>query len=419
VSTKTHVNLQRTTGGATSRVSITLRGAARLLRSQIWLWPLLAAGFLAVIGWWVQYSIEDSMQRQSAAHLQALLAVDVDALQTWLKIAEKDAAEAAQVREVRTGTEQLIEVLKTALENKSANLDRELLNDPYYERVQKAVTSRITELGYDDFVLIAADGRLLVSGDNQLIGFEIKGERRTFIDKVLQGGPLVSRPTPSIRPIIDSTTGEVRSGVPIMLTGAPVLSNEDQPIAVLALRMRPEGEFSRILTAARFGNSGETYAFNEKGVLLSQSRFDPELKRLGLLEDKPEITSILNLEMRDPGVDLTTGARPKLSRSEMPLTKTAEQAISGSSGVDMLGARDYRGVPSVVAWTWLPRYNFGVATKVEYNEVFAPLFTVRRFIWLLLGLLALGAVAIYLFMILLQRQQRELQKAALSAKQLG
>jgi hypothetical protein len=188
---------------------------------------------------------------------------------------------------------------------------------------------------------------------------------------------------------------------------------------VLALRMRPEGEFSRILTAARFGNSGETYAFNEKGVLLSQSRFDPELKRLGLLEDKPEITSILNLEMRDPGVDLTTGARPKLSRSEMPLTKTAEQAISGSSGVDMLGARDYRGVPSVVAWTWLPRYNFGVATKVEYNEVFAPLFTVRRFIWLLLGLLALGAVAIYLFMILLQRQQRELQKAALSAKQLG
>lgn len=417
--TKTHVNLQRTTGGATSRVSITLRGAARLLKSQIWLWPLLAAAFLAVVGWWVQSTVERTMQRQSEAHLQALLAVDVDALQTWLKIAEKDATEVSHVREIRTGAGQLVDVLKASLEKKTTSLDRDLLNDPYYERVQQTISARIAELGYDDYILASTDGRLLVTGDNQLVGFEVKGDRREFFDRVLKEGPLVSRPTPSLRPVVDSNSGEVRMGSPVMFAGAPVLSNDDQPIAVVGLRMRPEGEFSRILTAARFGNSGETYAFNEKGLFMSQSRFDPELKRLGLLDDKPEVTSILNLELRDPGVDLMKGQRPKLSRSEMPLTGMAQQAISGTTGVDINGYRDYRGVPSIAAWTWLPRYKLGVATKVDYDEAFAPLFSVRRFIWMLLGLLGLGAGAIYLFMILLHRQQRELQKAALTAMQLG
>jgi len=416
MSTKTHVNLERGGTAASSRVSITLRGAARLLRSQIWLWPLLAAGFLAAVGWWVQYSIHDSMQRHSEGQLQALLAVDVDALESWLRVMEQHAVDISHNREVRAGAIELVDVLAAT---EPMSLDRELRNSPFYERVWNAMKPRLEEIKLDDFLLVSADGHLLVTGDNQFIGYEVKGERKTFFDKVLADGPLVSRATPSQRSIIDQATGEIRTGVPVMFAAAPIYNAENKPIALIALRMHPEGEFSRILTSARFGSSGETYAFNEKGQFLSQSRFDTELKRLGLLDDKPEVTSILNLEVRDPGVNLMTGARPKLARSEMPLTDIAKQAISGQPGVDVQGYRDYRGVPSIAAWTWLPKYNFGVATKVDYDEAFRPLFIVRRFIWLLLGLLGLGALAIYVFMIVVHRQQRELQLAALSAKQLG
>jgi hypothetical protein len=414
--TKTHLNLARSGSAAIGRVSVTLRGVARLVRSQIWLWPLLAAGGLAVIGFWVQRTIETEMRRQSEGQLQALLDVDVDALETWLRIMEGHAADMARNREVRTGAIELLDVLAATPAN---DLDRELRNALHYERVQQAIAPRLKELSFDDFILVSADGRLLVTGDNQLIGFEVKGERKVFFDKVIEGGPLVSRPTNSIRSVINQETGEVRTNVPIMLVGAPVFNAENKPIAVVALRMRPEGEFSRILSSARFGHTGETYAFNEKGLFISQSRFDSELKRLGVLDDKPEITSILNLEMRDPEVNVMAGARPKLSRSEMPLTEVAKQAIGGKPGVSVDGYRDYRGVPSIAAWTWLPRYSFGVATKVDYAEAFGPLLVVRRFIWFLLTLLGLGAAAIYVFMIVLQRQQRELQKAALSAKQLG
>src|SRR4051812_18997955 len=106
MATKTHVNLQRSSA-ALRGASITLRGAARLLRSQIWLWPLLAAGFLAAVGYWVQGSIEDSMKRHSEGQLQALLAVDVDALETWLHVMEEHAQEIAHGREVRTGAIEL------------------------------------------------------------------------------------------------------------------------------------------------------------------------------------------------------------------------------------------------------------------------------------------------------------------------
>jgi len=412
--TKSSIGTKSSASSGPSRMSVTVRGAARLLRSQLWLWPLLAAAFLGIVGWWVQRSIEHSMQKHHEAQLQALLGVDVAALETWLKVVEGHAADKARDREVRAGA---IELADLAAMN-PPELDRELRNSPYYERIQQSLSLRIKDLGYDDFLLVSRDFRLLVSGDNQLIGFEITGDRKQFFEKVFSGGPLVSRPTPSLRTTVDAE-GEVRTGVPVMMTAAPVVNAQNEPIAVLALRMRPEGEFSRILTTARFGESGETYAFNEKGVLLSQSRFDEDLKRIGLIPDQPDATSILNLELRDPGVDMTKGRRPAVSRSEMPLTRLTAGAIEQTLGVDVKGYRDYRGVPVIGAWKWLDRYNFGIATEVDYAEAFAPLFTVRRFIWFLLGLLGLGAAAIYVFMIVVHRQQRELQKAALAAKQLG
>ena len=415
MSTKTSILQKPGTSAAASRVSGTLRGAGRLLKSQVWMWPLLAAGFLGFVGWWVQRSIEVSMQKHYEGHLQALLQADVLALESWFKIVEGHAVERHRDREVRAGAMQLIDV---AASNPGLGLDRALLADPYYERVKEAVLAGIKPQGYDDFLLVTSEGKLLVSGDNQMIGYGITGDRKVFFDKVIKGGQLVSRPTPTQRPII-GPDGEPQMNVPVMFVAAPVTNASGEAIAVLSLRMRPEGEFSRIISTARFGETGETYAFNEKAAFLSRSRFEPELKRLGVLPDKPEITAILNLEMRDPGVNLMKGERTTLARSEQPLSSVAQRAIQARPGVDVSGARDYRGVPCIAAWTWLERYNLGLATKVDRDEAFTPLFIVRRFVWMLLGLLALGAAAIYVFMLVLARQRRELQKAALEAKQLG
>jgi hypothetical protein len=97
----------------------------------------------------------------------------------------------------------------------------------------------------------------------------------------------------------------------------------------------------------------------------------------------------------------------------------AGAALAGHSGLDVDGYRDYRGSPSIGAWTWLDEYGFAVATEVDIAEAFRPLYLLRRAFRGLLLLLVLSAVVIYVFMVLMARQQRALQEAVLAARQLG
>ncbi|MCZ6787186.1 MAG: serine/threonine-protein kinase, partial [Planctomycetota bacterium] len=62
----------------------------------------------------------------------------------------------------------------------------------------------------------------------------------------------------------------------------------------------------------------------------------------------------------------------------------------GGSNVD--GYNDYRGVPVVGAWTWLPDYGFGVTTELDVAEAYQTLYAVRTTFWVLITLLTAGAL---------------------------
>jgi hypothetical protein len=127
----------------------------------------------------------------------------------------------------------------------------------------------------------------------------------------------------------------------------------------------------------------------------------------------------LQLLVRDPGGDITAGHRPSARRPELPLTYAVSEAVAGRAGVNVAGYRDYRGVPVVGAWKWLPEGDIGVVTEMDYAEAFRPLTILRRTFWGLFALLALSAAAIFVFTILLARSRREAQKAAIEAQQIG
>ena len=134
---------------------------------------------------------------------------------------------------------------------------------------------------------------------------------KDWLVKVVDGEPTVSRPFPSVAAILDER-GRRRTEVPTMFVAAPVRDNNFQVVAVLALRTRPEKEFTRILQLGRIGSSGETYAFNEQGVMISNSRFDKDLILLGMIPDKEGSTSLLQIEIRDPAGNMTEGFRPSV-----------------------------------------------------------------------------------------------------------
>ena len=64
------------------------------------------------------------------------------------------------------------------------------------------------------------------------------------------------------------------------------------------MRYDPHDFFSQIMEVARAGESGETYAVNADGLMISQSRFFEDLHEIGLLA--PDVHSTIHqIAVRD------------------------------------------------------------------------------------------------------------------------
>ena len=396
-----------TTHSAT-KMSATLHVTAHFLRRQLWAWPILAAIVFAGVGWWVHHAVENAMREQRREALEAILDTEVAGIKIWMAEQRINAELLARDDTLAPLVRELI-----AAADSGDDAARQLV----LAKAQTALRGQedpVRISGYHGFYIFAPNGLVLASDHDIPIGKTLTGYRKEFAAQVGAGAAAVCKPYLSRMPLLD-VNGELRANIPTMLTAAPI-GDAKKPLAVLALRIRPDDNFTRILRLARAGNTGETYAFDKEGVLLSQSRFDDILKRTGLIPNVPHSQSILTLQVRDPGV-MQAGEWPR--REEQPLTYMAERATQGESGFNVDGYRNYRGVPVVGAWSWLTDLDFGVATEIEVAEAFQPVYVLRRTFWSLMGLLLLMAIGIFAAMMFISRQQYALQKATLAAKQLG
>jgi hypothetical protein len=388
----------------------TSMGPLRLmLRRQLWVWPVVAAIALGVLGWFTNRAIESALHKQLAEEVQTILNADLESLRIWIKEQEVDAELIVAAVPLGPAVQEL-----TAIEN-GPQLD--LWKSPQQEQLRSALLPLLRKYGYVGYFLISPSLRILAANEEATIGQVLDGLRAEFAKTVLRGRSAVSRPYRSPM-MLANEKGELKTGLPTIFAAAPVRDDKGRPIAALGIRIQ-EHQFSKILQIARAGQSGETFAFDKTGLFLSHSRFDDALKRIGLLADFPDSHSMLTLELRDPQVNMMNGERPSISRADQPLTRMAADAVAGHSGADVEGYRDYRGVPVIGAWTWLPEFDFGVATQIDVDEAYRPLFILRSTFRLLFALLIVGALAIFVFTIVIARQRRRMEKAERTIKQLG
>lgn len=340
---------------------------------HLWIWPMLALPALIVLGMWTYRVSTTREKRQVEKNLQGILQADLTALRIWLKHQENNATAIAEDEEVKALVSKL--VTRSARKDPSGEPSPSAELKALRDRMQRPLKTH----GYLGFLVVNVDWTVIAASWDDPLTKPAPGPELGWLDMGFAGNATVSRPFPSQYPIPDKK-GVVRKKVPTMLVVAPVHQG-DKVIALLALRTRPEEGFTHILTAGRFGESGETYAFDKKGLLLSQSRFDDQLKQIGLLPDRPDARSVLNLRIADPEVDMTQGEQPPRDREEQQLTRMATLATGGNGGSNAEGYRDYRGVPVVGAWAWLPEYGFGVATEADVAEVYGPKRSQRQFLW--------------------------------------
>lgn len=402
------------TFGQTS-IGRTVSRTGQFFKKQLWIWPIVALVVLAILGYGINSAIRRTMEASLKSELQTLLHVETSMLEKWLHIQESNVQMLANDETVRSVAQQLTSVATNA-DQSGLPPQSEVIAQARL-RIEQKLGPTLSEQGFVGYSLIDRRHLVLAATNPQLVGQSLT-QLETFLNRSLDGNATVATPFASVTAMKDPT-GRLRTGLPTMFACAPIRDQNLQVIAVLAMRIRPEREFTQILQMGRIGETGETYAFDSTGLLVSNSRFDEDLILLGLLPDVEHAQSILSISMRDPGGNLAEGYRPRVRRSELPLTHAAAQAIAGGTGVSVEGHRDYRGVPVVSAWTWLPKYELGIATKVDYAEAFRPLSILRWAFFSLFVLLILSSVAIFAFTLSVARLQREAQKAAVEARKLG
>ena len=395
---------------ASRSVSHAASRTGEFFKKQLWVWPIVAVFVLSIIGFTVRSKIESTIKTNLRSALETLLDVEVAMLENWFEVQKSNAQTLANNLEFRQSVETVLEGLEAE--------PAPLVDSNMHRGLEKQLGAFMSSHDYVGFFVTDKSRHIISSSRPDLIGQQDIPEFDSFLARALEGETVISPPFQSIA-ALKADDGRTRVGEPTMYVCAPIRNVEFQVVGVLALQIRPEQEFTRIMQRGRIGASGETYAFDREGVLVSNSRFDEDLILLGLLPDEEHSRSILNVLVRDPGGDMTAGYRPQHRRRQLPLTRMADDAIAGNSNVDVEGYRDYRGVLVVGAWTWMPAYQIGVATEVDVSQAFRPLTILQRTFWTLYGLLILSSVAIFVFTLIVSRLRREAQKAAIETQQIG
>lgn len=365
---------------AHSRVSShTFDGDVNLKKPALAAWTIniiILACALIILGVFAsRYSLMAKARGDLEVKLVTILTNTVETYQTWT------AGQAVNIqqwpRDIRFRSH-----LKALLE-----VERKpdiLVSHSEQQAMRDLMRGWLTDYGYQGYFIIAPDGTNLASTRDGNLGVDniIKLQKPDLFDRVLAGQSLVTPPLASDLALTVSVGRATGKGA-TMFAMAPIFGDSGQVIAIFAVRLNPAGEFSSIFQSGKMGLSGETYAFDDHGRILSKSRFDIQLRKIGLLGDN-EMSS-LNVEVRDPGVDLTTGGKASLARSEQPLTLMVQRALAGNSGANLDGYNDYRGVQVVGAWTWDANRKIGVATEIDAREAYSNLRAALNTLYLFAG----------------------------------
>ena len=226
-----------------------------------------------------------------------------------------------------------------------------------------------------------------------------------FVRRVLATGSAVTAPYATVTPLPDEN-GTVRAGVATMFAGAVVRDERGQVVGVLGLRIQPGVQLRRLLSGNREKQSAEAYLFSRDGAMLTESRFDAQLRRAGLIGGDSTLGSALHVAVRDPGGDVTTGFHPTAPRDSWPLTFAAQHAIAGGTGLTIDPYRDYRGRNVVGAWSWIPPLDAALIYEMDEGEALGTVTVLRRVLATMLGLIVLVGI-----LALLERRQIEAAKA--------
>jgi len=303
-----------------------------------------------------------------------------------------------------------------------------LINSEPQKKIRRFFKKNEAEFGKIGFFIIDPNAISIGSGRDSNLGTKnlIADQKPKLLAKAFHGEAVFIPPIRSDVVIGEqSGTASFETKKPLtMFFAVPIRDLNGTVLAVLAQRLLPEGQMSRIMQGGRTGHSGESYLVNVEGMLVTQSRFKNQLIDIGLLGAKGVGQEI---QIRDPGGNMLNGYKPKTSVSDLPLTRMAESVLKIGQNrpqtdidtghtkriIDVTdGYRDYRGVPVFGAWAWDKHLGLGVASEVDVEEALAGYYSLRLSFLLITGITLVLTISALLGTLIIGERSTQVMRRA-------
>lgn len=358
------------------------------------IWTLAAAVILIVIGFVTHSRIERALLGIRADELTTVLDAGIQALDLWI-------VDQRQELDFLTGDPRFVELVEELLAaGEGADDEVEAWNrSPARQGLLEMESYFTMTSGAAGVAIMNQRGVIVYSINEYETGLLLDERLSPQLSAAISGRKVFVHPHRYEDLVRRQVGGTMYSFVlgPLRDTDGRV----NAAVANMQMAYGP-GSISSILEVARLGDTGETYAFDEHGLMLSESRFTEELRHIGMAPptegqgEEWNARSQLNVQVRDPGGDLVRGHVPELEDSARPPTRLAAFAIAARGktdpgelrGIVLEPYRNYRGVEVIGAWQWLREPGFAVVTEIEADEAFVPLSHVETIFGLLFVLLS-------------------------------
>ncbi len=274
------------------------------------------------------------------ATLSALLSTSHQALRQWQQEIRLQARLLAKNPTLIDSARQLLALpLKSDEQHRSRPL-RAL----HHERLPLSLGDR-----YRQFSIIDPDGNIRASlPDDQPSTASPLNLPPALLQRILSGETAVMKPVLDAPPAAEGQPG-LRQ-----LVATPIRDEQAKVIAILTLTVSPDSAFTDVFNQSRFGSSGESYAFDRDGYLLSSGRFTTAASPPGQSDKRQRLSG-----SNAPAEAGSHGFYRARQQNQLP------QEASQTDDY-----RNYRGTPVIGNWLWDPQLSFGIATELDKAEAF-------------------------------------------------
>ncbi len=322
---------------------------------------LVVSALLLALGYWTYLAVESSLRGLRSAALASMLEAEAKTLSLWIENHKTDIRRIARDPEVR---EHVVALSRIA--NRPGAETADYCSAPARRPLVARLSALLEEQGAVTFNAVDPHQRVIASRFPEYCGSRLSAEafERDLVP-VFRGETRFVRPY-RVHERLEAAPPAASLERPVTWVETPVRDGNGEIIAALAFGEYADGEFAAILSAARTGETGEAYAFDRAGNLLSPGRFG-------------------------------SGTTP-----------LAQRAASAAHGVLLDAYRGYHGAEVIGAWRWLADHDFGVAVEMGAAEAYAPLRYLNIAFGVVFGALVIAVFAALASALSVLRLRREL-----------